>query len=183
MFLAVVYYAMPSKPVAFEDMTPKLVELPEFTVTGFEIYGELTTSEYPKAWAEISDYKHKIDAQCKGGFSYGIESYQKDVRSKWHYLAGCEMASPSEFAKKYDIKLSTRIIPQNQYVVFTYSGKLTAKKAGMLYGYIFNDWLPKNGYRPAGYYNFERYGDGFLGADSHRTKFEVFVPIAKLPGQ
>lgn len=181
-FLGVVYYVIPKSPVAFEDMTPKLVELPEFEVTGFEIYGSLTTSDYPKAWQEIGDLKHKID-NCQNDFSYGIESYQKEVKSKWHYLAGCEMSDVANFANKDNIALTTRVIPKNNYVVFTYRGELTAKKMGMLYGYIFSKWLPKNGYRPAGYYNFERYGKAFLGAQSHRSELEVFVPIAKLPSQ
>ncbi len=86
-------------------MTARVVELPEFKVTGFEIYDNLASGNYPKAWQKISNEVHYIDANCRGGFSYGIELYQKVTKSKWHYLAGCEMLAPQKLTENRDIKL------------------------------------------------------------------------------
>jgi len=183
LLLSVVYYLIPKSPLAFEDMRPRLVELPELTVTGSEIYGNLAKGDYPSAWHKISNKKHQIDAKCKGGFTYGIELYQKVIKTKWHYLAGCEMSAPSKLAEKRAIELTTRVIPKNLYVVFTYNGEITLKRMGGLYSYIFNEWLPANGYRPAGFYNFERYDERFLGAKESRSEFELFVPIIKISAQ
>ncbi|PKG38450.1 GyrI-like domain-containing protein [Psychromonas sp. Urea-02u-13] len=181
--LSVAYYLIPKSPVTFEEMKPRLIELPEFTVTGFEIYGNLAKGDYPTAWRNISDGKHLIDANCQDGFTYGIESYQKEVKTKWYYLAGCEMLSDSNLAEKRGIELTSKVIPKNRYVVFTYNGEITLPKIGGLYGYIFNEWLPNNGYQPAGFYNFERYDKRFLGAKNSGSEFELFVPIIKIPTQ
>ncbi|WP_022942850.1 GyrI-like domain-containing protein [Psychromonas hadalis] len=180
-FLSVVYYVMPRSLVTFEDMKPRLIELPEFEVTGFEIYGNLAKGDYPTAWIKVSNDKHQIEANCQGGFTYGIESYKKEIQTKWHYLAGCEMLIPSNLAETRKIKLTTRVIPKNLYVVFSYHGEITIPKIGSLYGYIFNEWLPKNGYQRGGFYNFERYDKRFLGAKDSRSEFELFVPIIKMP--
>ncbi len=177
LLLSVIYYVIPKTAPAFEDMQPRVVELPEFTVTGFEIYGNLEKNNYSKAWQKISNEEHFIDASCQGDFSYGIELYQKEAKAKWHYLAGCEMLDPLDFSEKMGVELSTRVIPKNRYVVFTYNGEITLKRMGALYSYIFKEWLPQNGYQPAGYYNFERYDDRFRGAKEARSEFELFVPI------
>ena len=179
-----VYYFMPRAPIAFKDIKPRLVELPAFTVTGFEIYGNLAKGDYPKAWQKISNIKHEIDASCQEGFTYGIELYQKKYQTKWHYLAGCEMSAPfNNLAEKRKVELSSRVIPKNLYVVFTYRGDITLKRMGGLYGYIFNEWLPNNGYQRAGFYNFERYDERFLGAKDQGSEFELFVPIRKITAQ
>ncbi|MCP4320436.1 MAG: GyrI-like domain-containing protein [Alteromonadales bacterium] len=183
LLLAIIYFFMPKSPPAFEDMQPRLVELPELSVTGVEIYGNLSEGDYPTAWRKISNKKHQIDADCKGDFTYGIELYGKVTKTKWHYLAGCEMSTPSKLTEKMAIELTTRVLPKNLYVVFTYNGAIKLKRMGGLYSYIFNKWLPKNGYRPAGYYNFERYNERFLGAEEPLSEFELFVPITSASAQ
>lgn len=180
-FFSVVYYITPKKPITFEDMTPRLVELAAFEVTGFELYGNLAKGDYPTAWIKVANERHQIDGNCESGYTFGIESYQKEAKSKWHYMAGCEMLAPfNNLAEKRGIELTTRVIPKNLYVVFTYNGAITLPKIGKLYGYIFNEWLPKNGYQRAGHYNFERYDERFYGALNNRSEFELFVPIMKM---
>jgi len=181
--LSLIYYATSKAPVALTELKPKLIELPEFKVTGLQLYGNFAKGEYPQAWAKVSNDKHEINADCAGGFSYGVELYKKEIQTEWHYLVGCEMLSPSNLAQERGIELATRVIPANLYAVFPYHGELTMKRAGALYSYIFNEWLPNNGYRHAGYYNFERYDKRFLGAQDSGTEFELFVPIVKVSTQ
>ncbi|MCP4320439.1 MAG: GyrI-like domain-containing protein [Alteromonadales bacterium] len=68
-------------------------------------------------------------------------------------------------------------MPKNRYVAFTYNGEITLERMGGVYSYIFYEWMPKNGYQSAGFYNFARYDERFLGAKESRSEFELFVPI------
>ena len=65
--------------------------------------------------------------------------------------------------------------------MFAYHGEITIPKIGSLYGYIFNEWLVNKGYRPAGFYNFERDDKRFLGAKNSGYEFELLLAIIKIP--
>ncbi|MCP4322087.1 MAG: GyrI-like domain-containing protein [Alteromonadales bacterium] len=181
---SIFYFAQLKAPATFEDMKPRIVQLPERKITGLQVYGNLAQNNgYAETWLKISNYEHQINADCKDDFTYGISLYEKEPKTEWHYLVGCEMLKSSNLGQERGIELTTRTLPASSYVVFTYEGILDVRKVGELYGHIYHQWLAKNGYVNTEYYQFERFDERYLGSQEKSSKFEVFIPIKKVTNQ
>lgn len=159
---------------ADQSMEPRIVDLKEFTVVGMQTFGNPAAGDFSKMWAALFNCAEKIPNVSNKKVSYGVGSYTKEhfLEDKWFYMAAREVTDLSKILPQ----MSGKIIPKNKYAVFKYQGSISPKLAE-LFQYIYKEWLPSSDYVLAGPYDFERYGDQYLGSKNENSVFEIYVPI------
>jgi len=124
-------------------------------------------SGIPALWQRFHEHLGHVPGQV-GRIAYGV-CYNTDDTG-FDYIAGVEVTDfgslPTEFARVR--------IPEQRYAVFTHREHVSTVRGTFMA--IFNDWLPKSGYRSADAPVFERYDERF-DPRTGMGGFEIWVPI------
>lgn len=163
---------------AGQAVEPRIVDLKEFHVVGMQTFGHPANGDFSKMWAALFGCDDEVPNLINKTVSYGVGSYTKEyfVEGKWFYLAGREVANLSKVLPQ----MSGKTLPENKYAVFEYKGPISSDLA-KLFHYIYKEWLPSSGYVLAGPYDFEKYGEQFLGPENENSIFEIYIPIKAKP--
>jgi AraC family transcriptional regulator len=148
--------------------TPRIEEGPALLIAGLgERFKFENLAGLPAIWQRFHEHMGHVPGQV-GRTAYGV-CYNTDDAG-FDYIAGVEVIDfgslPKDFAR-------VRVAEQ-RYAVFTHHEHVATVRATFMA--IFNDWLPKSGYRMADAPVFERYDERF----DQRTGmggFEIWVPI------
>jgi AraC family transcriptional regulator len=148
---------------------PRMVDGPVLLIAGlgghftFENLGGL-----PGLWQRFHPHLGNVPGQA-GDVAYGV-CYNTDEAGHFDYIAGVEVADfaslPPEFAR-------LRVAEQH-YAVFTHEDHVSTVRGTFMA--IFNDWLPKSGYRSADAPPFERY-DARFDPRTGMGGFEIWIPV------
>jgi AraC family transcriptional regulator len=127
-----------------------------------------TIGGIPALWQRFQPHLGNVPGQI-GSVAYGI-CHNTDEAGSFDYTAGVEVAGfatlPAGFAR-------LRVAPR-RYAVFTHAGHVSGVRGTFMA--IFNDWLPRSGFRAADAPAFERYDERFDGRTG-LGGFEVWIPI------
>jgi len=129
---------------------------------GFEELGGL-----PALWQRVRPMLGHIEGQV-GTVAYGVCFNTSETG--FDYIAGVQVAAGTSIAAD----LASLLVAPQLYAVFTHTGHVSSVRGTFMA--IFNDWLPRSGYRSADAPVFERYDQRFdprtgLGG------FEIWIPI------
>lgn len=148
---------------------PRIEEGREMLIAGlgdhftFENLGGL-----PALWQRVAEHIGHVPGQI-GDVRYGV-CYNTSEAGHFDYIAGVEVADfralTPDFAR---LKLEKQL-----YAVFTHTEHVSTTRHTFMA--IFNDWLPKSGYKSADAAPFERYDPRF-DARSGTGGFEIWIPI------
>ena len=156
------------------SIEPKIVELKAFNVVGMQTFGNPVDGDFDKMWNVLLNFNEEIPHLMNKTVSYGVGTYTQEHYSddKWFYLAGREVSSLSDVS----LQMVGKQIPANQYAVFEYKGAISPE-LGAFFQHIYKQWLPTSGYTLAGPYDFEKYGEKFLGPLNQNSIIEIYIPI------
>lgn len=73
------------------------------------------------------------------------------------------------------LKFVVKTIPAGKYLRFIHKG--LANKVAYTYTYIYNQFLPHTGYILNKPFNFEYYGEKYLGPYHENSESEIYIPI------
>jgi AraC family transcriptional regulator len=123
--------------------------------------------DIPEQWGELVATGALDNA--KGDTAYGIVCQTDPDRGTFEYMAAVEVDDLEAWPADARLKL-----PAARYAVFTHPGPGSTLKD--TFGYIWNDWLPTSGFKPAPTPNFERYGPGYDPA-TNSGDIEVWIAV------
>jgi predicted transcriptional regulator YdeE/DNA-binding transcriptional MerR regulator len=155
-----------------EEMEPKIISRPAFTVVGVRYYGKNEHQEISQLWAEFNKRSEEIRYVSDEPAAFGIcQCYpETDQSGEFEYVAGFRVDRAGELPTN----MVSRDIPAHTYAVFTHIGAL--EKLSDTYQYIYQVWMPQSGYKAVGGLDFEYYNGDFkdFAPDS---RFYIYVPI------
>lgn len=149
-----------------------------FRVVGITCQNTMKDNKIPALW---NDFNQKIcgnvpDAVNPGvalGICYYLEHLEMNENTPFTYLAGVEYPKDTQCPK--DLQL--RDVPAADYAVFEHHGALDT--LNQTYIAIYNEWLPKSGYKRKNTDDFELYDQRFNYGEPDSV-MEIWVPIEKI---
>jgi AraC family transcriptional regulator len=163
-----------TEPVNMNDIpkatlqVPRVQDGPALLIAGL---GERFTFDnlagLPALWRRFSEHLGHVPGQV-GAIAYGVCHNTDDTG--FDYIAGVEVGDFGSLPKDF----SRLRISAQRYAVFTHAEHVSAVRATFMA--IFNDWLPKSGYRSADAPLFERYDNRF-DPRTGTGGFEIWVPV------
>jgi predicted transcriptional regulator YdeE/DNA-binding transcriptional MerR regulator len=153
-----------------DEMEPKYVTRPAFTVVGMRYYGKNENQEIAQLWRQanprLGEIQH-VTGECAYGLCCAVEGA---APGEFEYVAGLEVTD----AEPVPAGMVARQVPPQQYAVFTHVGGLD--KLRDTYHYIYQTWLPQSGRQLTGGPDFELYDQDFkdFAPDS---RFYIYVPV------
>jgi len=169
---AIEYYS----PLEVNEMEPKIVTKPGFTIIGMRYFGKNENQEIPALWG---GFDRRIEALSglpnnTGEAAIGLCITPEDapVEDGFEYVAGFPVSKVENVPEGFVV----RHVPEYTYAVFAHKGDLPS--LSKTYEYIYETWLPQSGYKLAAKVDFEYYNEDFkdFAPDSI---FYIHIPIEK----
>lgn len=157
------------------DKEPEIVSLSEIKLVGIPFFYDLTMkNDLSDPWSLLTQNIHLIPNIQKPEKYYQLQFWfpNQDNDSIYFYLAVAV-----DQLEKIPIQLTAKIIPAQTYFKFRHKG--LANQVGYTYQYIYEEWLPSTDYKLPGCFNFEYYGDEYLGPYNKNAISEIYIPIEK----
>ena len=167
-------------------MEPKIIELPEIVLVGFNFYGDpfrlsggwTEENEIGHLWARFMAYlqKHsdrlpplKDDRVC---YEVHIQHPETAERGEYEVFVGLEVRK----LEHLPVELSVKVLPAREYAVFTLKGEqITSDWEQGVVG----KWFARSGLHTDESFGFERYDERFKGLDRvEESALEVYVPLS-----
>jgi AraC family transcriptional regulator len=124
----------------------------------------------PALWQRFRDDLGNVPGQVSQT-AYGV-CYNPREAGEFDYIAGVEV---TDFAALPPDLARLRLNDQH-YAVFTHEAHISTVRGTFMA--IFDDWLPKSGYRSADAPPFERYDERFDGRTG-MGGFEIWIPVRR----
>ena len=167
-------------------MEPKIMDLPEIVLAGFNFYGDpfrlsggwTEENEIGRLWVRFMNYlrEHhdrlpplKDDHVC---YEVHIQHPETPERGEYEVFVGMEI----QRLEHLPVELSVKVLPARQYAVFTLKGQqITSDWEQGVVG----KWFSRSGRQADDSYGFQRYDQRFKGLDQvEESEIEVYVPLA-----
>lgn len=153
---------------------PRIIDGPGMQIAGLgERFGFSDMSGLPALWQRFGAYIGKIPGEV-GGVTYGVCS-NPDDNGQFDYVAGVEVADPAVVPIEF-VRLH---LAAQHYAVFAHQGHVAGVRA--TFAAIFNEWMPRSGYRAANAAPFERYDQRF-DPKTGMGGFEIWIPVVPFTG-
>ena len=166
-------------------MEPKIIEKKEISLIGSVYYGNpfhsakgwTTENEIGKTWKRFMQLCIKNEAFLKKfviapkiAYEVHIAPEAPEDKKEFYVFVGVEVKNLSEMP----LEMFGKILPAAKYALFTFKWKQ------MISGghYIYDEWLPKSGYKEAYPYQIQVYNEeSYKGVNSEESEIEYWVPI------
>ncbi|QVK17544.1 AraC family transcriptional regulator [Mycoplasmatota bacterium] len=158
-----------------KDIEPDIVELDKIYLVGLSTLVKGSTNIITCLWSKLDDELPDIkDIKKPEKFyelHYWSEKYELDG---FFVMCGIE----TNHLESLTPMLNGKIIPKAKYLKFTHKG--LSRNVGLTYKYIFQTWLPKSSYKLPFSFEFEYYGQNYLGPNNEQSESEIYIPIELL---
>ncbi|SFJ48879.1 Predicted transcriptional regulator YdeE, contains AraC-type DNA-binding domain [Paenibacillus sp. UNC496MF] len=129
----------------------------------------------------IREQFHRLSEGWAGaggrGAEYGLFTYAPPFGpdQSFLYLAGVEI--PADDEGPIPAGMTARTIPAGEFAAVTYRGPLA--EIGQAWGFFHGSWRGRFGFEAIDDYEYERYGDLYLGADDAESVVELRFPVVR----
>jgi predicted transcriptional regulator YdeE len=169
-------------------MKPKIVELDEILLLGFNFFGEpfqfsgdwSEENEIGRLWVRfvsyLAEHRGRIRHVKDDRAMYEVHIYHADTErtGEFEVFAGLEV----ERLEDVPVVLSAKVLPAATYALFTLQGEEITSDWPWLVG---TEWLPDAGYEMTGGYSFQRYDERFKGMQRiAESVLDVYIPVRAL---
>jgi AraC family transcriptional regulator len=155
-----------------KNIEPEVVDLDSIYLVGLATLDRSSPALITELWAhfpnEINLIQNRIIPE---------KYYQVVFWPDQYDLDGCFLMCAVEVTalNKVNLNLVGKHIPPARYLRFIHKG--FSCKVGLTYKFIYESWLPQSNYRLSLPYNFEVYGEKFLGPDNPESESEIYIPV------
>ncbi|MBN1501846.1 MAG: AraC family transcriptional regulator [Spirochaetes bacterium] len=153
-------------------LEPEKVELEEIQLIGIPFYFDLALqNDLSKPWANLSANAFLIENRLIPEKYYQLQYWFADQEPDLFYFF---IAVQVEKIENIPLQFTAKIIPKQKYLKFLHKGR--SNTVGLTYQYIYNTYLPETDFRLPYLYNFELYGNTFLGPCNDDSVSEIYIP-------
>ena len=146
-----------------------------FTVVGIQLLDSRNGKEMMDLWTRFSEQVEKTPNRISGDL-YGVSFYTKDYNPKtgegFGYMAATEVKEVQDLPDGF----VSRTIQAAEYAVFTYKGPIS--EIGMLYSYIYGEWMKTAKVQPINQEMFELYDEKY-NPESEENAIQIWVPVKR----
>jgi AraC family transcriptional regulator len=155
------------------DKEPEIVELDDILLIGIQFYYDLSLkNDLSSPWQLLMDNLELIQHKKKPMKFYQLQYWFEDPMSdSLFFHAAIEVDDISNIP----MAMTAKTIPKQKYLKFRHKGK--ANEVGYTYDYIYNEWLLNTDYKLPGRFNFEYYGEDYLGPYNDESISEIYIPL------
>lgn len=155
-------------------MDAEIITIPEYKLAGKRLTVNFAENRTPELWRGFMQVRDRIKSVGPEMFSAAVypESFfdRFDSTANFEKWAAVAVDPSTDIPPDFDILT----IPIGLYAVFHYKG--SSADAAEVFGYIFNDWLPKSGYKLDNRPHFEILGEKYRTADPDSEE-DIYIPI------
>ena len=150
------------------SIEPKIVHKPAFAVIGMAITTTPLASEIPALWGVFAPRIDEVVSIAESDVSYGLMENFDARASTLDYMAAVSVPGIGSVPSG----MTAKSIESRSYAVFP----ATLQTLGAVFGYIFNEWLPRAAFElvPSPY--FERYDESFDPSKADSV-VEIYMPV------
>ncbi|AKL94743.1 transcriptional regulator AraC family [Clostridium aceticum] len=154
------------------DKEPEVVFLDEIKLVGIPFYYDLSMgNDLTEHWSLLTQNLSVIPNVKEPLEFYQMQFWFPDQDNDSIYFYVAVAVEKLEFIP---IQLTAKTIPAQTYLKFRHKG--LANQVGHTYRYIYEEWLPATAYKLPGNFNFEYYGDQYLGPYNENSVSEIYIP-------
>jgi predicted transcriptional regulator YdeE len=154
-----------SKTQEKDEMEPKIVTKPSFTVVGMMYHGKNENNEISQLWGQFNPRMGEIKNVTDGAFGLCAPP---DDSGAFDYMAGFAVSNTDEVPQGMQIWE----VPKQKYAVFP----CTLKTIGDTYKHAFETWIPGSGVEYTQGTDFEYYDENFK-PDVDDSILYIHIPI------
>ncbi|MNO49791.1 Right origin-binding protein [compost metagenome] len=173
---------------AVQGTVPQVLELGAITLQGPIVNVTDDYSGLSQAWNQLFSRISGVCRRKQPEQYYQVGYWPDDYENSGvSFMCGCAISSPSLLSapdpesantEHVDADFSIRTLPAAKYLRFTHTG--LSRDVSYTYKYIYETWLPKSEYRLSIPFEFEYYGEQYLGPNNDNSVSEIYVPIELL---
>jgi AraC family transcriptional regulator len=154
------------------NMNPKIVSRPAFTVMGLRYQGNNQNQEIGALWGEFDRRESELlSVAVPNSCAYGVCVMAEGLpEGHFEYIASFEVPAGTQPLPG----MVVRDLPANQYAVFEHHGSLDRLRE--TYHNIYHVWLPQSGLQVVPGADMEVYTEAFKD-DSPDSMFYIYVPV------
>ncbi|MCW7491671.1 GyrI-like domain-containing protein [Leptospira sp. 2 VSF19] len=158
-------------------MNSEIIQVDQKTIVGMKLEMSLLENQTPGLWQKfmpkLNSISNRLDNHLISMTIYPSDYFQNfNPSNRFKKWAGIEV---SKAATLFD-ELEIIKIPSGLYVRFLYQG--LPSQAGPFYQSIFQEWLPKSGYKLDNRPHFELMGDKYKNNDPSSEEM-IYIPVMK----
>lgn len=158
------------------DKQPEIVDLDEINLIGIPFYYDLSMkNDLSDQWTLLIQNISLISNVKEPAEFYQLQfSYPNQDNDKIYFY----IAVVVDKIEHVPIHFTAKTIPAQRYYKFRHKG--LANEVGHTYRYIYEEWLPSTEYKLPGYFNFEYYGEEYLGPYNKSSISDIYIPVENI---
>ena len=155
-------------------MEPEIVTIAERILIGKRLTMSFAENRTPELWRSFMPQRKSIDSVNDELFSVAL--YSADFFNAFDPAAPFEKWAAMQISSLQNAteNMETLTIPAGRYAVFHYKG--SSDDAAKIFDYIFNNWLPRSGYKLDKRPHFEILGERYKNGDPESEE-DIYIPI------
>ncbi|WP_157794133.1 AraC family transcriptional regulator [Paenibacillus donghaensis] len=177
-----------------KEISPQLAELGEVVIQGPIVTILRNSSIFSQAWHQLFNQVSSISGRMQPERYYQVGYWPDDYElSGAKFMCGCELVQPLSAPHDPNVRAGMesffqpqshngifplQVIPPARYLKFYHRG--LSKDISHTYKYFYEIWLPKSEFRLSLPFEFEYYGEQYLGPDNERSVSEIYIPLELL---
>lgn len=155
------------------DKAPELVKLNELQLIGIPFYYNISMkNDLSNSWSLFMQNLSIIPYIKKRERFYQMQYWFPDQDSDSTFFF---IAVEVERIKSVPVQFVAKTIPAGTYLKFRHKGH--SNQVGYTYQYIYKEWLPNTEYRLSEHFNFEYYGEEYLGPYNEESISDIYIPL------
>ncbi|WP_150274736.1 helix-turn-helix domain-containing protein [Paenibacillus tepidiphilus] len=167
---------------------PRLIDLGELVLQGPQVNEYTNPAAFGAAWENLFGSLALLPERMLPERYYQLGYWADDYEdSGASFLCACELSrihpvssGPGSglVADQAIPQFPVHVLPPARYLKFLHKGR--SREIPATYKYIYGVYLPKTNYRLTLPYEFEFYGDDYLGPDHPESVSEIYIPLTLL---
>lgn len=156
------------------NLIPETVIKNEIKLVGIPFYFAINQNkDLSEPWEHLMNNLEFIKNRTHPEKFYQLQYWfpKQENESMYFYVA----VEVNHF-KEIPIQLTQKVIPEQMYLKFQHKG--VSNNVGYTYKYIYNEYLPETDYQLKHLFNFEFYGEQYLGPYNEDSISDIYIPIS-----
>ncbi|MCG8572928.1 MAG: AraC family transcriptional regulator [Spirochaetes bacterium] len=152
---------------------PELVETGPICLVGIPFYYKFKWQEdLSKPWQNLIDHVSFIKNRIKPERYFQVQYWFANQSGDSIFFF---LAVETSTIDNIPIQFTAKVLPKQKYLKFFHKG--LSNRVGYTYQFIYENWLLESDYQLPHLYNFEFYGDQYLGPYNEESISEIYIPI------